>query len=95
MVRYIKRLLRPLFKKEFEQKDAEIERLLGKLAGAGVAKTVDMGISMKVGYVSGYESAVKDFSYWKGGEQYIGHDRPRKTAEVLAELEARGLDHDC
>lgn len=34
----------------------------------------------------GYVKAVNDYSYWKGGEKYVGHAKPEKLKIVLKQI---------
>jgi len=37
-------------------------------------------------FKAGYVKAVNDYSYWKGGEKYVGHDKPEKLKIVLRQI---------
>lgn len=59
------------------------------MIGANTIKDhVDGEVLKDVVFKAGYLKALKEFSYFKGGCEYVGHDRPRKLSDVLLEIES-------
>jgi len=72
-------------KKEFAkfQEEAAVQ-----ISALTIKNDVDDNVLIDMAYREGYLKALKEFAYWKGGCEYVGHKKPRKLSDVLEDIES-------